>query len=127
MQDLADHIGIQLRKPATDDPLETRAAIWLFLQTGYVYVYPIDLLHQHLKLAHRRLTDLLEDRQWLAGWSDPQDVIDSIEQQLAEVEERMRDQGLPDQATLLEKIYETMPNPSTTTPRMKALARKLSR
>ncbi|MEO0459364.1 MAG: hypothetical protein AAF219_00885 [Myxococcota bacterium] len=50
---------------AEDDPERVRAAVWLFLQLGRVYVWPIDHLESDLELAIRAAERLKSNEELL--------------------------------------------------------------
>jgi len=65
---------------------EQRAAAWLIQKLGTAFVYDVYKLDEHKKLATSKLRSILKDQEWIDGWNDSNKIIDSIEQQIYEIE-----------------------------------------
>lgn len=61
---------------------EVRAAAWLLQQIGYNYVYPLGLLDEHKQLAIKKLSTIVQDKDWIGSWKEPQIVYSSIMAQI---------------------------------------------
>lgn len=79
----------------SEDYYEQRAAAWLVQRLAEsVYVYNLDKFDKHRKLAVERLTNILNDNDWLNSWRDRDLVEESLRSQIDAIENPKASPGL---------------------------------
>lgn len=72
------------------DEDEVRAAAFLLEQVGYVYIYDVSVLTDHLALAIEKLHGILHDKAWIENWRDSNAIKRSLRKQIKELKVRLR-------------------------------------
>ena len=98
-------IGQGLKSKDTD---EVRAAALLLEQVGYTYMYDIDVLDKHLKLAVKQLGKILKDDDWLSSWTDSGEVRKSVQRQISELKKRLKGGSAPGSMGLMQSLDEKL-------------------
>lgn len=84
----------------SNDYHEQRAAAWLVQRLAITaYVYDINKMDDHRKLAVEKLQTILNDQMWIDTWRDTDEIIAELKQQIHEIENPNASPGL------MEKIY----------------------
>lgn len=86
---LAGHVEEALNRDPVDDPDVIRAAAFLLVQLGRVYIWPVDDLDRHLALAVRQLEAVRE----LESFREADGFVAAIDAEIAELRTRFRPAG----------------------------------
>ena len=74
---------------------EQRAAAWLVQRLAEsVYVYDLDKFDEHRELAVKKLTNILNDNEWLGTWRDRDSIEESLRSQINAIENPNASPGL---------------------------------
>ena len=82
---LPERVEETLKLDAEDAHEEIRAAAYILLALGRTFVWPVDKLDAHLKLATEKLREIAE----LEEYADS-DIVPVIEKEIAELQTRMK-------------------------------------
>ena len=74
---------------------EQRAAAWMVQRLAETaYVYSIDKIDEHRKLAVEKLQAMLKDSEWINDWRNPDKIVSEIKKQIDEIENPNASPGL---------------------------------
>ena len=80
---------------ASNDYYEQRAAAWLVQKLAEsAYVYNVDKIDEHRRVAVEKLQGILNDDEWLDCWRDRNVVEESIRNQINEIQNPNASPGL---------------------------------
>lgn len=83
---LAKHVEDALNRDPEDDPDVIRAAAFLLVQLGRVYIWPVHDLDNHLALAISKL----EAVRGLEEFQEAEGFVEGIDAEIAELRSRLR-------------------------------------
>ena len=102
----------------SDSYEEQRAAAWLVQRLAITaYVYDVNLIDEHRKLAVEKLQSILNNKGWLETWVDSDETITELKQQIHEIEnpesspglmEKICGLGVPDEGTPDETMMDVL-------------------
>jgi len=65
---------------------EYRAAAWMLTKIGRTYVYPSDVLGDHLSKLHDRLQTIRNDKDWMDSWVDQDAITKEMDEQILQIQ-----------------------------------------
>ncbi len=83
---LAKHVEEALNRDPEEDADVIRAAAFVLVQLGRVYIWPVNDLNRHLALAIRKLEAVRE----LEEFQEAEGFVGSIDAEIAELRSRLR-------------------------------------
>jgi hypothetical protein len=85
------HVKQTLRLDPTDDADEIRAAVFVLLSLGRVYIWPLESLEECLQLASDRMSRILESMDHDSDLATTREAIMSVRDDLETIETRLRE------------------------------------
>lgn len=84
---LAEYVEKTLRRDVEEFHEEIRAAAYMLIALGRVYIWPIDVLANHLELAVARLEEIRE----LDIYQDVPIFVNAIDEEIAVLKSRLKE------------------------------------